>query len=98
MNKFDLFAIKLLKKSMINSQEDIDYANFEISVGKALKHDNVSGIEYVIVNDYEIILVIKFSKGKDLEYQLKKKLENDKEYMTPYPIIIKWAKQLMLGL
>ena len=68
MKKVKLFAIKLLKKSMLNTQEEIDYANFEISTGMKLRHPHVSSVDYYIDNDYEIILVIKFSLGKDLEY------------------------------
>ena len=88
----------MLKKSMLKTKQSIDYLNFEINCGRSLKHPHVLGIEFVIQRDFEIILVLKYLPGKDLQYQLDQKMIKDIHYMVPEPVIIFWAYQMLLGI
>ena len=53
---------------MIRTKLQIDYLNFEINRAQKLKHENIMGLDDVIVRDMDIILVQKLMKGKDLDY------------------------------
>ena len=83
---------------MLKTDRDIKYLNFEINSMRLLNHPNVMGIQNVIQRDFEVILVLKFLKGLDLEHQLSKKMEENKDYMVPEIVIVFWAKQMMLGI
>ena len=50
-----MYAVKMLKKSMIDSELLINYVNFELTFGTSLCHPNVGNIEFFIDRDYEIL-------------------------------------------
>jgi len=57
-NKF--YGVKMLSKTKLIKENQIPYAQFEIEHMKMLKHQNLLEIDYVIVQDTEILLVLPY--------------------------------------
>ena len=83
---------------MLTTLLKIQYLNFEINTMRFLDHPNVIGIKHVIKKDFEVILVLEFTPGKDLEKQLSLKKEKDPNYVLPEPVAIFLAFHMLQGL
>ena len=80
----------LQKHKLLEKQEHIDYAKFEISVMKDMKHPNILGIDFVKQQEFYLYLILPFSMGGDLSGCWKKKVR-DTDYVLREDQILFWA-------
>ena len=59
-------AIKILEKSKINSQRDIDRITREIKILNKMHHQNVIMLYEIIETDTELYLVMEYCEGGEL--------------------------------
>ena len=65
---------------------------------RTLDHPNLVAIKHVIKQDFEVILVLEFTPGMDLEKQLSLKIEKDPNFVLPEPVAIFLAFHMLQGL
>ena len=62
----ELFAMKILKKSMIFAKNIVKYALTERNVLSYIKHPFIVGLRYALQTENKLFLVLDFCPGGDL--------------------------------